>query len=154
MKKVRFMRLIVIVCALLIISLSSLYFFRWSFRNDDSLIGNIVNASFNMNRLNVKSDDFNIKIAWKSDHGCYVIYEKGRQCKDFGNVYGNNTFIVFSNGKKLESFTFLNKDRKHSYDLYFVVKNHTAVLKVDDDVRVFKLGNIVNLKVNHGNKTG
>jgi hypothetical protein len=132
MKKKRFIRLIVIVFSLLIISYSSLYFFRWSFRNDNSLIGKIVNASFNLNRLNVKSDDLRVKIVWKSDNGRFLIYEKGNQCMDFGNVYGVNSFIVFSNGKKLESFSFLNKDQKHSYDLYFVVKNHTVVLRVDD----------------------
>src|SRR3989338_2974025 len=107
MNKERFIKLIVIVVSLLIISCSSLYFFRWSFRNDEGLIGNIVNASFNMNRLNVKSDDSNIKIAWKSDKGCYVIYEKGRQCMDFGNVYGNNTFIVLFKWKEIRVLLFL-----------------------------------------------
>lgn len=131
-KKKRFIKLIVILFTLLIIFYSSLYYFRWSFRNDESLIGKFVNASFNMNRLIVTSDDYQVKIVWKSDKGCYVIYEKGQQLIDFGNVYGNNTFIVFSNGKKLESFTFLNKDQKHSYDLYFVVKNDTVVLRVVD----------------------
>lgn len=132
MKKEQFIRLALIVFIVPIIAYSSLYFFRWSFRNDESLIGKIVNDSFNMNRLTVKSDDFSIKIAWKSDKGCYVIYEKGQQCMDFGNVYGTNKFIVFSNGKKLESFSFINKDQKHSYDLYLVVKDHTVALRMYD----------------------
>jgi hypothetical protein len=132
MKKEQFIRLALIVFMLPIIAYSSLYFFRWSFRNEESLIGRIVNDSFNMNRLTVKSDDSHVKIAWKSDKGCYVIYEKGHQCMDFGNVYGPNKFIVFSNEKKLESISFINIDQKHSYDLYLVVKDHTVALRVDD----------------------